>query len=99
LGNRNVEKGFLDALKKRLPDSCRPIIVTDAGYRTPWFRAVEALGWDFVGRVGGHMMMTPHAKKDWIRVETIFETTRLRPCYLGFIDLVRLHPFACHAYW
>jgi hypothetical protein len=31
------------------PD-CRPIIVTDAGFKTPWFREVLALNWDFVGR-------------------------------------------------
>jgi hypothetical protein len=31
------------------PD-CRPIIVTDAGFKTPWFREVLALNWYFVGR-------------------------------------------------
>ena len=35
---------------KVLPRDCKPIIVTDAGFKTPWFRSVLAQGWDFVGR-------------------------------------------------
>jgi len=38
-------------LKMMLPKSCKPIIVTDAGFRIPWFQLVESLGWDFIGRV------------------------------------------------
>ena len=34
-----------------LPEGCEPIIVTDAGFRGPWFKAVEAQGWDWVGRI------------------------------------------------
>ena len=98
LGNGNIEKRFLKRLKEFLPEGCRPIIITDAGYRTPWFNAVEELGWDFVGRVGGHTMITPQSKADWIRVEQIFETATTRPRYLGFIDLVKRNPLACHAY-
>ncbi len=40
---------FLQSLKTLLPATCRPIVVTDAGFRTPWFKQVEALGWDWVG--------------------------------------------------
>ncbi|WP_286271155.1 IS4 family transposase [Thalassotalea hakodatensis] len=42
---------FLTNLAKILADTSKPIIVTDAGFKTPWFRAVLAHGWDFVGRV------------------------------------------------
>ncbi len=42
---------FLQTLKSLLPPNCRPILVTDAGFRTPWFKQVEALGWDWVGRI------------------------------------------------
>ena len=98
LGNGTIEKRFLKRLKALLPKNCCPIIITDAGYRTPWFNAVQNLGWNFVGRVGGHTMITPQSKTDWIRVEQIFETATTQPRYLGFIDLVKRNPLACHAY-
>jgi len=40
----------------------------------------------------------PQAKDDWIRVEQVFETATAQPRYLGFIDLVKRNPLACHAY-
>lgn len=97
-GNPRVHERFLLALKTILPYGCRPIIVTDAGYRVPWFKAVQALGWDFVGRIGGHTMISPQSKAEWIRVEHVFDTATSRPRYLGFIDLVRRDPLPCHAY-
>lgn len=98
LGHRHVETRFLKTLKTLLPDAICPIIVTDAGFRNPWFAAVQKLGWHFVGRVGGHTMLSPQAKADWIRVEQLFETATSRPRYFGFIDLVRSNTLACHAY-
>ncbi len=52
-GNADVHKNFLKKLKLILPAHCKPIIVTDAGFKNPWFKAVFALGWDYVGRVRG----------------------------------------------
>lgn len=46
-----THKAFLNKLAQILPDKCNPIIVTDAGFKSPWFRSVQAIGWDFVGRV------------------------------------------------
>jgi len=46
-----THKRFLAQLKRILPDHCLPIIVTDAGFKSPWFRSVLELGWDYVGRV------------------------------------------------
>lgn len=96
--NPHVHRRFLKTLKTLLPAQCCPILVSDAGFRTPWFRAVQAMGWDFVGRVGGHTMLSPQSKADWVRVEQIFETATTRPRYLGFIDLVKHNPLPCHAY-
>ena len=47
---RCTHRAFLQQLQALLPVGCRPIIVTDAGFRTPWFQQVAALGWDWVGR-------------------------------------------------
>ncbi len=45
-GSPRGHEAFLDQLKALLPERSRPILVTDAGFKNPWFRAVEALGWD-----------------------------------------------------
>ena len=42
---------FMVKLKGLLPKNTVPIIVTDAGFRIPWFQLVSSLGWDYVGRV------------------------------------------------
>lgn len=49
----HIEREFLRRLRALLPKGVRPIIVTDAGFKRPWFRAVRKLGWDYVGRVRG----------------------------------------------
>lgn len=46
-----VHTAFMTRLKEMLPEGTQPIIVTDAGFRIPWFRLVRSLDWDYVGRV------------------------------------------------
>lgn len=46
-GTPKAEKHFLERLKCILPAHACPILVTDAGFRTPWFRTVSiGCGWD-----------------------------------------------------
>ena len=52
-GSNKVHQAFLKNLASILPDCCYPYIVTDAGFRNPWFKAVNTLGWDYVGRIRG----------------------------------------------
>ena len=49
--NHAVHKQFLKNLRAILPSCATPIIVTDAGFRAPWFIAVREMGWHFVGRL------------------------------------------------
>ena len=59
-GNRRVQEQFLQRLDAVLPVRSRPIIVADAGFRRPFYRAVDKLGWGFVIRVrGAHMRLGP----------------------------------------
>jgi Transposase DDE domain len=53
LGNAAVEERFLCALKAVVPTECRSVIVTDAGFKGPFFQAVLDQGWDFLGRIRG----------------------------------------------
>lgn len=97
--NRAVQARFLRTLSSLLPDKCRPIVVTDAGFKNPWFMDVRALGWDFVGRVGGHTMIRDSdSEHDWIRVERVFDASTRRAKYYGRVELARANPLQCHAY-
>ncbi len=52
-GNKKVHEKFLETLKTLLPEGCVPIVITDAGFKNPWFKKVLTLHWDYVGRVRG----------------------------------------------
>lgn len=67
-GKTKVETAFLRNVACLLPADCCPIVITDAGFRTPWFRAVQRLGWDYVGRVRGMVKvqsLDPHSCAIW----------------------------------
>lgn len=40
----HYHQAFLTRLKEMLPEKCRPVIVTDAGYKVPWMKQVRAMG-------------------------------------------------------
>jgi Transposase DDE domain len=51
LAARAVHRQFIKRLATLVPATTRPpIILTDAGFRAPWFRLVAAQGWYWVGR-------------------------------------------------
>jgi hypothetical protein len=54
LGSPRAHDAFLDGLRAIFPDGCRPILVADAGFKTPFFQACEARGFDFVIRLRGN---------------------------------------------
>ena len=51
LGSAKVERALLAALRGWIAADVQVVIVTDAGFRRPWFAQVEALGWGWIGRV------------------------------------------------
>lgn len=51
VGNSIVHKKFLANLKKLIPYSTKVVVMTDAGFITPWFKAVTKIGWDYIGRL------------------------------------------------
>lgn len=87
LGNAAVEDRFLRALRDVLPAGCRPIILSDAGYRTPFFRSVLAQGWDFVGRIRGVMTMRAAGQELITSKRALYELATSRPAALGAYTL------------
>lgn len=52
-GDAKAHRAMLGALQRWIPKTTRVIVISDAGFRTPWFREVERLGWEWIGRVRG----------------------------------------------
>lgn len=79
-----VQTQFLDKLHQILPSHIKVIIVTDAGFKSPWFHKVNDLGWYFVGRVRGRVNCRLKSKDDWRLVNKLYEgIKRNTSCYLG----------------
>jgi hypothetical protein len=80
--NHAIHKEFLNKLKWLLPPSAKPIIVTDAGFRAPWFAYILELGWDFVGRLRNKNAVCM-GDATWHLSSTYFEQATAKPMFLG----------------
>lgn len=74
---------FLVQLKAILPSHCRPILVTDAGFRTTWFKLLGALGWDWVGRVRNRHYLRWTSGGRWFDAKRCYQWASSQPKYLG----------------
>ena len=101
LSNSKVERQFLLNLRDHvLPEGCRPIIVTDAGFKNPWFRTVLSLGWDFVGRLSAGVLVidadadkeTKADRDNWVRAKTLHAQASTRPKDLGRKTVAKSNP-------
>lgn len=82
----SVNAHFLQQLRCVLPDACAPVIVTDAGFRTPWMMQVTQHGWDFVGRF--RQPRTLYKQDDaWLRLHDLWRRTRITPRDLGSFEV------------
>jgi len=88
----------LARLKSMLPEDCCPIVVTDAGFRTPWFREIESLGWDWVGRIRNKNMIK-HCNSDtdneWKDCKTFYSQAMSTPKHIGRVHLTKSNPLEC----
>ena len=74
---------FLAKLKTVLPSSCHPILVTDAGFRTTWFKLVESQSWDWVGRVRNRHYMRWTTGGRWFDAKNCYQWATTQAKYLG----------------
>ena len=81
--NHATHKLFLKNLKALLPDSVKPIIVTDAGFRAPWFAEIIKLGWDFVCRLRNKNLISMDDELIWQLSSIFFEQATEKAKYLG----------------
>ena len=91
-GSPLAEKQLLQRLRALLPKSVTPILVTDAGFRTPWFRAVARLGWHYVGRLR-HRTLIQIDGGDWFDNRRLLSQASSRPLRFESIRMVANNPW------
>ncbi|WP_295449792.1 IS4 family transposase [uncultured Thiodictyon sp.] len=89
-GNPRVQERFLHTVASLLPPGAAPIVIADAGFKVPFFRAVEALGWRWVGRLRGRDYV--RLKIDWISGKSLFHKATTKPVRLGIGHWVKSNP-------
>jgi hypothetical protein len=99
-GTPSAERHFLQRLAQVLPRGVHPILVTDAGFRAPWFRAVEAMGWRWVGRLRHRTLVKPVEVPDeidqWVPCKDLYRLATRGTHDLGPMHAVHNAPLACH---
>lgn len=96
--NRGVRQRFLTRLRDCLPAGCRPILIADAGFRVTWYRQVERMGWDWIGRVRGRAYYRLAGARAWLPVRALYAKARTRPMALGEVELTRDSAHPCRLY-
>ncbi len=91
----SIHKAFMETLKSMLPEHCRPIIVSDAGFRVPWFALIESLGWDYVGRVRNKTMCRQNEDEEWFLTRQFYQSASTTEQPLGRYQLRRKNSFKC----
>jgi hypothetical protein len=89
-----VELAFLKRLHALVPPGVWPVLVTDAGFRGPWFRAVQALGWYWVGRVRSRTRVKLSAGP-WISCQQLHRQASTQAQCLGEALFAQTRPLSC----
>jgi hypothetical protein len=94
--NHAVHQRFLTNLKAILPPCKPPIIVTDAGFRAPWFVAVRQIGWHFAGRIRNKNLVLLKETEDWQLSSSFFQQATGKPVHLGHALLTEKEQVPVH---
>jgi hypothetical protein len=96
--NPKVHLRFLMKLKSMLDAGVKPILISDAGFGTPWFKAVQSLGWDYVGRIRGTKYYRIQNSATWAPITSLHKDATATPTLLGDIELCKEHEFKTTLY-
>ncbi len=94
LGNGRVERALLKTLHEWVPAGVPVIIITDAGFRRPWFIQVERLGWSWVGRIRAGVCVS-RDDTHWEQASAWFAKATGKDCRWRDCWLTREFRFAC----
>lgn len=92
--NHKVHKEFLKKIKKIIPKGCQPIIITDAGFHSLFFREVAKLGWDWLGRIR-NCTKYKTLETDWISFKNLYNKATKIPKFFSEVILSKTTPIEC----
>lgn len=79
-----AQKLFLDELKFIFSDiKTNVVVITDSGFHAPWFKDVQRLGWDYIGRVRGLVKVYCEGTAKWASVDELYQKATGSPQTLG----------------
>ena len=91
----HVHKAFLARLASMLPPGCIPILLTDAGFRGPWFKLVNRMGWHWIGRIPNRDMVRALGEGPWTGCKALYAKATAGAQSLGQFEYVRSNPISC----
>jgi len=94
LGNARAERELLEQLQAWMPAGAQVIIVSDAGFRRPWFIQVERMGWLWIGRIRGSVCVS-RAGGPWQQASAWFAKATGKACRWSDCSLAQKFRFAC----
>jgi len=98
-GSPQAEQLFLRRLAQLIPSHVTPILVTDSGFRAPWFRAVTKRVWHWVGRLRHRTHVKPVDVVDEpdqsVPCKALYALAGSRHLDLGVMHAVRYAPLVC----
>jgi hypothetical protein len=93
LGDNEAERALLHCLHGWIPKGVPVIVITDAGFRRPWFLEIKRLEWSFIGRVRRGVNLA--YGDDWETVATWFKRATGKAKRWLDCALTRGAPFVC----
>lgn len=95
-GSPESEQTLLAWLESAIPSNVRVTLITDAGFRRPWFVAIAQRGWSWIGRVrGGTKLHVPPLAPDWITPAQCFDSARRKPQRWLDCELTKTFAWPC----
>ena len=89
-----AQQHFLNCLKVVVGNTQTLVIVSDAGFRSDWCRAVRAMGWHFVGRLRHITKVCQAGTKAWQAGRCLHHQANTKAQDLGNYHVVQGQPLA-----
>jgi hypothetical protein len=95
LNSPSVHASFMRTLQAILPLHCEAVIITDAGFRSTWFKLLNELGFDWIGRIRNRDHVCKQGTDTWSSCKTLYEKACSKARDLGEFFYVRSNATLC----